>query len=80
LVTPRLSTQSFWKRQVWMSTSLLFGMPLDGMTLCPLVSSPSNFFAIFGRWMTVFPVNSLEMNTILLRKLWVTTSILMHAA
>ena len=36
-----------------------FGMRLDGMVLCPLrrmvlVSSPSSFFALFGRWTMVF--------------------------
>ena len=44
---------------------------LDGMVLCPLrrmvlVSSPSNFFALFGRWTMVFLSNFLELNAILI--------------
>jgi hypothetical protein len=46
---------------------------MDGIVLCPLrrmvlVSSPSSFFALFGRWMMVFLSNSFEMNFILLGK------------
>ena len=47
------------EKKVWTLTSLMFGMWLDGMVLCPLrrmvlVSSPSSFFALFGRWTMVF--------------------------
>ena len=46
---------------------------LDGMVLCPLwrmvlVSSPSSFFALFGRWTMVFLSDFLELNAIFLEK------------
>jgi len=37
------------------------------------------FFALFGRWMVVFVSRFSGMNTILLGRIWVTTSALAHA-
>ena len=61
-----------------------FGMRLDGMVLCPLrrmvlVSSPSSFFTLFGRWTMVFLSDFLELNTILIGEISVTSLVLARA-
>ena len=62
----------------------MFGMRLDGMTLCPLrrlvlVSLPSSFFALFERWRAVFVSGFLELNAILIGEILATSSVLMPA-
>ena len=44
-----------------------------------LVSSPSNFFALFGRWTTVFLSDFLELNAILIGEISATSLVLAHA-
>ena len=84
LVIPEPSIWIFSRKQVWMLTSLVFAMRLDGMTLCPLrrmvlISSPSNFFALFGRWKTGFIFDFLGKNICFLGKLLPATSISTNA-
>ena len=72
------------KKQVWTLTSLMFGMQLDGMVLCPLrrmvlISSPPSFFAHFGRWTMVFLSDFLELNAILIGEISVTSLVLARA-
>ena len=84
LVIPDPSIRTFSKKQVWTLTSLVFGMRLDVMVLCllrrmVLVSSPSSFFALFGRWMMVFLFNFLVLNAILIGEILVTSLVLARA-
>ena len=84
LVTPEPSIRTSSRKQVWILTALVFGMRLDGMVLCPLrrmvlVSSPSSFFALFGRWTMVFLSNFLEINAILIGEISVTSLVLARA-
>ena len=56
---PEPSIRNYSSKQVCTKTSLMFGTQLDGATSFPLRStvlgsSPSNFFALFGRWKTGF--------------------------
>ena len=58
----------------------MFGMQLDGITSfllrsMVLDSSPSNFFALFGRWKTGFSFDFSGKNICFLRKLLPATSI-----
>ena len=39
-----LQIRTFSRKQVWTLTSLVFGMWLDGMTLCPLLTLTNNHF------------------------------------
>src|SRR6185436_2246216 len=55
LSTPEHSIRTSSSKQVCTKTSLTFGMKFDGIISFPLRSmvldsSPSNFFALFGRW------------------------------
>ena len=80
----RAFVRTFSRKQVWSLTSLMFGMRLDGMVLCPLrrmvlVSSPSSFFALFGRWAMVFLSEFLELNAILIGEISVTSLVLARA-
>ena len=57
LSTPEHSIRISSSKHVRTKTSLMFGMQLDGITSFPLRSmvldsTPSNFFALFGRWKT----------------------------
>ena len=59
----------------------MFGMRLDGIVLCllrrmVLVSSPSNFFAQYGRRLMVFVSDSLGTNTIILGEISATSLVL----
>ena len=79
-----LQIRTFSRKQVWTLTSLVFGMWLDGMVLCPLrsmvlVPSPSSFFALFGRWTMVFLSDFLELNAILIGEISVTSLVLARA-
>src|SRR6185312_5057802 len=78
--TPERSIQTSSSKQVCTKTSLTFGMQLDGITSFPLRSmvldsSPSNFFALFGRWKMGFIFDFSGKNICFLGKLLPVTSI-----
>src|SRR6185437_11367358 len=78
--TPEHSIRTSSSKQVCTKTSLTFGMKLDGITLFPvrsmvLDSSPSNFFALFGRWKMGFTFDFSGKNICFLGKLLPATSI-----
>ena len=82
--TPEPSIQTSSSKQVCTKTSLTFGMKLDGVTSFPsrsmvLDSSPSNFFALFGRWKTGFTFDFSGKNIYFLGKLLPATSISTNA-
>jgi hypothetical protein len=62
--------------QVWHAIRWIVLCPLRRMVL---VSSPSNFFALFGRWMMEFLFNSLEMSFMSLGRFCVITLVLARA-
>src|SRR6185312_8423961 len=72
--TPEHSIRTSSSKQVCTKSSLTFGMKLDGITSFPLRSmvldsSPSNSFALFGRWKTGFIFDFSEKNICFLGKL-----------
>ena len=78
--TPKHLVQNSSSKQVCTKTSLTFGMKLDGITSFPLRSmvldsSPSNFFALFGRWKMGFIFDFSGKNTCFLGKVLPATSI-----
>src|SRR6185437_13350279 len=82
--TPEHSIQTSSSKQVCTKTSLTFGMKLDGITSFPsrsmvLDSSPSHFFALFGRWKTGFIFDFSGKRIYFLGKLLPATSILTNA-
>ena len=59
--------------RVWHAIGWDGFVPLRRMVL---VSSPSSFFALFGRWMMVFLSDFLELNSILISEISVTSFVL----
>ena len=82
--TPEHSIRTSSSKHVCMKTSLTFGMQLDGITSFPLRtmvldSSPSNFFALFGRWKMGFIFDFSGKNICFHGKHFPTTSISTNA-
>jgi hypothetical protein len=78
--TPEHSIRTSSSKQICTKTSLMFGMQLDGIISFPLRSmvldsSPSNFFALFGRWKMGFIFDFSGKNIYFLGKLLPATSI-----
>ena len=79
LSTPEHSIRTSSSKPVCMKTSLMFGTKLDGITSFPLRSmvldsSPSNFFALFGRWKIGFIFDFSGKSICFLGKLFPATS------
>src|SRR6185436_11647759 len=84
LSTPEPSIRTSSSKQVCTKTSLTFGMQLDEITSfllrsMVLDSSPSNFFALFGRWKMGFIFDFSGKNICFLGKLLPATSISTNA-
>src|SRR6185312_4084744 len=82
--TPEHSIRTSSPKQVCTKTSLTFGMQLVGITSFPLRSmvldsSPSNFFALFGRWKMGFIFDFSGKNICFLGKLLLATLISTNA-
>ena len=81
--TPEHSIRTSSSKQLCMKTSLTFGMQLDVIISFPLSmvldSSPSNFFAFFGRWKTGFIFDFSGKSICFLGKLLPATSISTNA-
>jgi hypothetical protein len=82
--TPEPSIRTSSSKQICTKTSLTFGMKLDVITSFPmrsmvLDSSPSNFFALFGRWKTGFIFDFSGKNLCFLGKLLPATLISTNA-
>ena len=78
--TPEHSIQTSSSKQVSTKTSLTFAMQWDEITSFPLRSmvldsSPSNFFALFGRWKMGFTFDFSGKNICFLGKFLPATSI-----
>ena len=62
--------------RVWHAVGWDGFVPIEEMVL---VSSPSSFFALFGRWTMVFLSDFLELNAILIGEISVTSLVLVRA-